>query len=150
MTTPDNSFADTLAVLHPVKTVATRGGAVVVRELRWPEALAFLRALATQAGQFLAPDGRLELTPETLPRAIHESGALVECLLTQATGRDAAWLQGLAPTDVLALLDAAIELNASPELFARGKTLAGRLQTVFGPGLPGAPSMNCSPNAAIS
>jgi hypothetical protein len=140
---------DSLNILHPVKTVAAGGELVEVRELRWPDALAFLQALARQAGQFITPDGRLEFTAETLPRAVRESGALIDCLLTKATGREAAWLQNLAPVDVLALLDAALELNASPELIARGKTLAGRLQTAFASRPAAAPSTSSSPNAAI-
>ena len=141
---------NTLSILHPVKTISLGGETLEVRELRWPEALGFLQRLAQQAGQFLTADGRLVPPADQFPRIIQESAVLVEYLVTKTTGKDSAWLNDLTPAEVLTVLDAALELNVSPELFARGKALAGRLQWVFDQGPTGRPSTNSSPNAATS
>jgi hypothetical protein len=141
---------NTLNILHPVKTISIGGETVEVRELRWPEALGFLEELAKQAGQFLTSDGRLTFQADQLSRIIQESGGLVEYLVTKATGKDSGWLNARTPVEVLEVLQAAIELNVSPELFARGKALAGRLQSVFDKRPTGHPSTNSSPNAATS
>ena len=141
---------NTLIILHPVKTISLGGETLEVRELRWPEVLGFLQELARQASRFLTADGRLALQADALPRIVQESGVLVEYLVTKATGKDSAWLNTLTPAEVLVVLDAAIELNVSPELFARGKALAGRLQRVFDPGPTGRPSTCSSPSAATS
>jgi hypothetical protein len=124
----------TLKILHPVIPVATgpEGKDIVeVREMRWPDALAFLQALGKEVGQVMTTTGNISFTPDKLPDIIGQSGALIEHLICKATGRDAAWLNTLTTGEMLDLLDAAVELNVSPELFARGKAVADRVKKVF-------------------
>jgi len=137
-----------LQILNPVKTVQVGGEQIEVREIKWRDAVQFLQELSKQAANFITPQGNLQLSADNLPSVVIQSASLIDLLLTKSTGKDSAWINDLNPHDVLVLIDAAIELNASPELFARGKTVAGRLKAVF-VGQTGAVSTKSTPSNAM-
>ena len=143
-------MSHTSTIMNPVASVELAGERIEVRELRWPEALGLLQEISLHVGRFVTAEGRLRLSPDDLPKLIQESASLAEHLILKATGKDAAWLRGLTPAQAFVVLDPAIALNLSPELFARGKAIAGRLQAAFGGTPAGDPSTSCSPNAATT
>lgn len=136
---------ETLKVLHPVKTVQTEIGSIAVRELCWREAVSFIARIGQHAGSLVGPDGALTLSVERLASVVAETAALAEYLLTQAAGLTPEQISALRPVEALDLLDAAIDLNLSPELFARGKTVAARVSTALGLSSGGSRSTTVSP-----
>lgn len=120
-------------ILYPVRELQIGKETIQVRELAWREALQFLQQLAAAITEKLGTDGTLTLTPESVQGMVAGSAELTEALITKSCGRDRQWLGEQRAGDVLALLDAAIELNLSPEIIDRGKRIAGRVQAAFGP-----------------
>lgn len=149
------------SILRPERTVKLSDGEVVVHDLPWHDALQFLKLLSSHAKDLLGnvgPDGRVNVG-DIIPKLADLIGNVEELstfLLTRSTGKSADWLLG-APIDqgrgreggrstleVLALLDAALEVNLSDGLIELGKKVGGRLQRV----LPS--KTNATPPSAIS
>jgi len=141
-------------ILYPVIEVRIGSDRITVRELAWREALAFLQQLAAAITATLGTDGTFTLTPQSVQTIVAGSAELTEALLCKSCDRDAAWLARQRTTDILALLDAAIELNLSPEIIDRGKKIAGRVQAAFGPvpapvnGIPARPAASSTSSSA--
>lgn len=120
-----------LPILHPVREVPVSGrGVVTVRELRWKPALAFVQKLSGTLGD-LVEGTRLVVTEERLATLIARSGSLAGELISASTGLTPAEVDDLYPSDALALLHAAVEVNLHPDLLGKarevGRALAGAL-----------------------
>lgn len=114
-------------ILFPEKKVRIGDRDIVVREMNHHQAVAFLSVVGKYIGQFFNSDGKPNITPESIGDMVRCTAELSEALLEGATGRPAADF----PISVsLEILPAAIDLNLSEEILAKGKKLAGRFQGV--------------------
>lgn len=138
---------DTLKILNPVKTVQTAAGPVTVREMPWRDAIGFLAELSKQAQRIISPSGQWSLSVDQLPAIITDASGLAGYLFRHAASLSEEQVAALRPVDALDILGAAIELNASPELYTRGKAVAGRLSAALR-GQTGEPSTKSSPPSA--
>ena len=80
----------------------------------------------------LNEQGQFTPTAQAFEQLVVGSAELTELLLTRATGRDREWLDQRSVAEVFDLLDAALALNLSEDLIARGKRLAERVRAAFG------------------
>ncbi len=119
-------------ILHPVREIPLRGETVVVREMRWKEAIAFTEKLSGLAREFTEPDGRLVVTPEKLGAVIARSGDLATQLLERTTGLGRETLDDLRPVEVLDLLAAAIEVNLHEDLLGKARGVGQALSRSLG------------------
>jgi hypothetical protein len=105
---------------------------VQVRELAWPEAIQFLQLLSGHAGKMIGEDGKLKVDFSKISALVTSSQEVSEFLMLKSTGRDQAWLAQLSFRECLDVLDAALSINLSPEMFNAGKKIEGRLRSLFG------------------
>ena len=137
-----------LTLIHPVRTLKVDGLELEVREMAWPKALELFKRLGARLAVLVAAQ-RLagEESEAYLQRIAASFGELIagaedlSTLLLQssvscpARPGDTAWLADISVGGFIDLLDAAIEMNLRPEVLARGKKLAGRLQGVLAPAM---------------
>lgn len=119
-------------ILNPVRSVKLAAGELQVRELNWRDALEFMAKLSKHAGALFDEKGSVTLDLEKLGSLVMGTKEVADHLLMKATGREQEWVDGLSLSEALVVIDAALELNLSPELIARGKKVAGRVQGAFG------------------
>jgi len=123
-----------IAVLNPVKELTIGGEQIAVRELRWAEALEFLKKLSGHVGALIkvGADGsvRTSLDLANLAALITGTDDLASHLATKSTGKDAAWFGALSVTDALTVLDTALELNLNDALLKKVGALGRRLSAV--------------------
>ncbi len=122
-------------ILNPKKELMIAGETVTVRELAWMDALDFLKQLGGYLGKFISPKGEIEISASSITDIIANTDELSTALVTKTTGRDADFLRTVSLGQMLDLIDAALELNLSEEILAKGKKIAGRFQ-----GFAGVPS----------
>lgn len=121
-----------LRILHPVTEVQVDGlGVVEVREMRWKPALAFVEKLSGLLGECVK-DGKLTVTVDNLTGIILRSGTLASELIARSTSLTAQQVDDLYPSDALALLTAAIEVNLHEELLGKGKAAGRALAKALG------------------
>jgi hypothetical protein len=121
-----------LDILNPVVELTVRNEKLLVRELPWPDALQFLQLLSGHAGKMIGEDGRMKIDFGRLSALVTSSQEVSEFLMLKSTGRDQAWLAQLSFRECLDVLDAALSINLSPEMFNAGKKIEGRLRSLFG------------------
>ena len=110
----DNDFK----ILHPVREVSiSPERTITVREMRWKDAVAFAEKLSGVIGQFTSTEGRLVVTAERIASAVTSSGTLATDLVSRSCGLSPDEVGDLAPSQVLDLLAAALEVNL-PAWFA--------------------------------
>lgn len=122
----------TMEILNPARAVKLSGREVKVKELNWREAMEFLGKLSQYAGGFMTGDGKFVVETSAVVALVLNAKELADFLLMKTTGLTQEEVDALSLSEVLSLLDAAIELNLSPELLARGKSVAGRVGAAFG------------------
>jgi hypothetical protein len=121
---------------------------VTVVEMPWGKTIAFIEKLSERLADIMrvkAADGggaSLGLNLTDPIKLVTSSRLLTEELVLGATGKDVAWLEAQSPRAVLAILDAAIEINLSDELKKLGKAVG--LRVASGLGLAGASSAQTS------
>jgi hypothetical protein len=125
-------MSNKLDVLNPVVELSIGGEKIEVRELAWPEALKFLSMISEHAGQLITGEGKFVVDFTKLTRLVSSTEELSEFLMLKTTGRDEAWLATLSMRNALEVLDAALSVNLSAEMFASGKKIEGRLRSLFG------------------
>jgi hypothetical protein len=130
-------------ILNPQVKLELSVGDVVVTEMKWAAALAFIKKLAGHIGQLAKADGSFGIEFERLPELVVNTQELAQELIAQSTGHDADWINGLGTTDFLRVLDKALEVNLSQEVIGLGKSVGGRLQGAFSVTTPktGTPSV---------
>ncbi|HWD20517.1 MAG TPA: hypothetical protein VHB20_14690 [Verrucomicrobiae bacterium] len=64
---------------------------------------------------------------DAIQKVIAESADLTEFLILHSTRQDAAWLKSLSLLEGLTILEAALDLNLSPEVLRLGNEVAGAL-----------------------
>lgn len=123
MATPDED------ILFPDREVAVGGNkSIKVRELAWPDARAFLAELGGFLAKLVNEKGEIRIDVGIITEIITASDELVASLILKTTGLNKTELDKLPIGAVLELLDAALELNLSDDLLAKGKKIAGRFQ----------------------
>lgn len=125
-------------ILAPKKVIAVGGCKVEVRELAWPKALEFLKALGeefTKSFEQTNGDGSPPATIEGITKLITGSQRLSEMLIVNATGLKP---EQLSVSQAMDVLEAALELNLSDDLIARGKRFADSLRDRFAKVTPAA------------
>lgn len=133
-----------LDILNPVVELTLRNEKLLVRELAWPDALQFLHLLSGHAGKMIGEDGKLKIDFSKLSALVASSQEVSEFLMLKSTSRDQTWLSTLSFRETLDVLDAALSINLSAEMFASGKKIEGRLRSLFGSAEP-ASSTTTSP-----
>jgi hypothetical protein len=121
-----------LDILNPVVNATVAGEKVAVREMAWRDSLEFLSMLSEHGTKMVSEEGKFAFNLKRLGELIQSSEELANFLILKSTGRDAEWLNALPFREGLELLDAAISINLSPEMFATGKKVEGRLRSLFG------------------
>ena len=127
-----------------VKSVSVAGRVVEVREIGWRDALQLVRDISKTLARFVTIKGKdktqtLDIDLDKIIDGILENEKtallLVEKSIAASNVADCQqWLSSLTVTQFGALLDAAIEINLSPEVIGTGKMLAGRMTGVLGLG----------------
>ena len=121
-----------LPILHPVREVPVTGrGQVEVRELRWKPALAYVQKLSGALGEFIE-GGRLVVTPEKVTGVLVKSADLAGELITRSTNLSPTEVDDLYPSEALALLQAAIEVNLHEDLLGKARGVGQALQGALG------------------
>lgn len=112
---------------------------VDVKELRWPDAMQFMRMLSEQIGLFTGQNelGQPVFDLSRLKEAIPAAGNLAEFLVQRATGLSAETIAVLTASEFLELLAEAMEVNLSEELLGKFQRVARVAARTFG-----APSSN--------
>jgi hypothetical protein len=121
-----------LNILHPVREVPVTGrGQVEVREMRWKPALAYVQKLSGVLGEFIE-GGRLVVTPEKLTGVLVKSADLAGELIVRSTNLSPTDVDDLYPSEALALLQAAIEVNLHEDLLGKARGVGRALQGALG------------------
>lgn len=107
-----------------------------VRELPWKAHIRIIKELTSHVKELLSaqrgPSGEIELDVDVIVSKIASMEDLTSWVMQQATGKDAAWVEGLSGREALIILTETVKLNLSPELVGAGKELAGHMGAVFG------------------
>lgn len=122
-----------MEVLNPVKAITIAGREVKVKEMNWRDGMEFLKRLGGYMGQLATgDDGKVSVDLRKLSELVTGTKELADHLLTRATGLTQEEVDALDCSQALELLDAAVALNVSADLIARGKRVAGRVSGAFG------------------
>ena len=119
-------------IFNPVTEVKLRDGKTVeVRELSWPDALAFYNKLRAQSKALLNEKGDLVLDANKLLDVIGENVELAAWLVEKTTGQDADWIAQRSLSEMLEIITVALEVNLEviTEKIKNGKC---RLQALAG------------------
>lgn len=137
-------------ILHPAKSLKIHGETVVVRELKWKDALEFLNQLGGFLGALIDNKGTLRVNISAFADLIKSTSSLSAMLVCKSAAKDEAWLDTLSLGQMLELLDTALALNLSEEIIAKGKKIAGRFQNFAGGTLRTAPPASPKPMSSSS
>lgn len=104
------------------------GETVHVGEMPWTDTLAVLQSVSEFAGQFIqnGEDGSSRLVLSDLIAFISKSDKLAGEIVSRSTGKTIEWVGAQSPRAVLAILDAAIDVNMSDEVKNLGKAVGRR------------------------
>ncbi len=117
------------------RIVKTPQGDITVHELTWVEMLGFVEKLSASASQFIEQgENGLVLNLGKLADIVSKSGELISDLVRMSTRLHHDKVAALSPRAALALANVALEVNATPELFAAGNAVAARFAQVLRPG----------------
>jgi hypothetical protein len=129
-------------LLHPIREVTTCMGKVEVRELSWERALEFLKMLSSHSRQFVSADGKFNFNLDKMAELVSGASELSTFLLKHSVCKGAGDADGkflgdnfadvLPFSEGLVLLDAALEINLSPEILALAKKTAARFAPAAG------------------
>jgi hypothetical protein len=125
-----NSHAP-VPLLRPSVKVLTSLGQIEVRELRWADALTFLKMLSAHSQHFLE-DGRFNFNLGKMVELITGACELSAFLLEYSVVDAEMEISAMPFHDALLLLDAALEVNLSPEILALAKKTAARFAPASG------------------
>jgi ribosomal protein L28 len=121
-------------ILNPNRELKINGETVVVKELRWSEALAFLKNISAHVGKIFTIDAqgkvRTELNMEKLEDIITGSEELTAFLVEKSTGKTKEWFDGLSMSQALEVLDTAVDLNLSEQILKKVSALGRRFQVI--------------------
>lgn len=123
-----------LDILNPVVHAVIAGEKVPVREMPWKDTMEFLGMLSQHGTKMVSEEeGKVKFTLDMrrLGELIQSSEELATFVILKSTGREPDWLNKLPFREGLELLDAALSINLSPEMFASGKKVEGRLRSLF-------------------
>lgn len=120
-------------ILNPVVEVhGIQGGTVGVRELKWKSYMRAIKSLTEAVIKYIeASEGGKKLDPRGLVEAIAAQEGLASWVVAESTGRPEEWVAELTGREMMAILEAVVELNLSEEVVGRGKALAARMRAVF-------------------
>ena len=119
-------------ILFPNKEVNIGDQTVKVRELKWSDTLEFLKQLGGYIGKLMNEKGEVAVTPDLIVEMVTSTDELTTSLLRRCTDLEVEAIAQLPMTAALDLVDAALELNLSDDLIAKGKNIAGRFQKFAG------------------
>jgi hypothetical protein len=122
-------------VLFPDREFMVGEEKVTVREMLWPDALAFLRKLGTYLEKFMNEKGEMRVDLGLITEVITATDELATMLIAKSIGKDEAWLAALSMSQGLEILGAALEVNLTEDLLEKGKKIAGFLQTFADAGM---------------
>ncbi len=111
-------------IFNPVKELIIAGETLLVKELSWPDALAFFNKLRDQAKGLVNEKGELALDAAKIMDAIADNVQLASWLVSKTSGKDAAWIEQRSLSEMLDVVSAALEVNLG--------VIAGRLKNVRG------------------
>ncbi|GEM_PF-6099801 len=114
----------------PVPGALTRR--VMVSEFTWHDTFAFMRMLYEKSGQIVDDKGKFALRMDKLAELISGTQELTEFVVIKSTGMSQEEVRKLSFGDGLELLDAALEINLSPNILDRAKKVGGRFSAAFG------------------
>lgn len=120
-------------ILFPDRTIAvgtSDGGQpkeVIVREMVWKDALDFLGQLGSFLQKVQDEKGEVRIDIGIITDLIAGTRELVESLIAKATDKDVAWFESLRLSDVMKVIESALDLNLLV-LKESGKSIAGRLK----------------------
>ncbi len=116
------------------RVIKSPQGEFTVHELTWLQLLGFVEKLGSAAGEFVSQtEAGLVLDRAKLADVVRTSGALIIDLVSKAAKLKPEEIEKLSPRMVLALADAALEVNCTPDLFAAGNAVAARFAQVLRP-----------------
>jgi hypothetical protein len=121
-------MTDEAKILFPSQKVRLGEREIEVRELAWADALAFLADLGKHFGKFMDAEGNVRISAESVAGVIAGTQELAESLMVKATGLTQEQCAELPISGMLSVIDAALAVNLSDDLFATGKRIAGRFQ----------------------
>lgn len=115
-----------ISVFNPVIVVEIGAQKIEVRELAWPDALAFITRLKEQAQSLTDESGNMRVDAPKLMEAISSNAELAAWLVCKTCRRTDEWLAERSLGEVLALVEASLEVNLSV-IGDRLKNVRGRL-----------------------
>lgn len=113
------------------KEITVGGEKITVREITWLDTLTLMKKIGAHA-QSLVKDGAVKFETDKIAELLAGTQELAEFLITKSTNLDADWLNKLSFPDGLEVLDAALEINLSPEIVGKAKNVGGRLGQALG------------------
>jgi hypothetical protein len=114
-------------IMFPDRQIKIGEDTVTVRELKWKQQLDFFAQLGAFLKKVQDEKGEVRLDIGIITDLIKGTTELVDALLAGAIDKDAAWLEQRRTSEVLAIIEEALELNLQV-LKESGKRLAGRLK----------------------
>ncbi len=129
-----------LPVFNPFREIEIAGEKILVRELSWPNALAFFNKLREQTKNLLDAKGNLALDATKIMDAIGDNVDLVNWIVQKTTGKDAAWIEQRSLSEMLELLTHALEVNLGV-IASKIKNVRSRLTGLVQPAAP-TPTLN--------
>jgi len=103
---------NTPSIFNPDKTVElSNGDKITVKLLKWKMALAFFAKLRERFKDLLDEKGNLALDASKILDAISTNIELLEWLVLESTGKDAAWLEQIDLGDMTKVAFKAVEIN---------------------------------------
>jgi hypothetical protein len=128
-----NHEAKRLPLAARTKAVKIEGqDEMVMRELSWLDMIEFLKLMAQYAEMLMDEKGGLRFNLDRATELVVSTEELSGFLITRSAGITPEELKG-APFHVgLELLDGALEINLSPETFAKAKNVLARVGAALG------------------
>jgi len=119
-----------LDILNPQVELKLGGETLVVREMAWPKTVELISKLGLHAQLMFNSEGKLAIDLDKIVKAIQGTRELAEFLVRESTGKPDEWINTLAFSRFIAVLDTAISINISQEVTTNVKKLAGRLNSL--------------------
>ncbi len=122
---------------------------VTVREMKWGDAIAFVRLLSKELAGLIGVDaaGRASLNLGKLPEIVASSDTLTTALVTASTGLTPEALASLPASSALEVLEAAVDMNLTEALLGKLRRIGGKVAGAFGaaPTPPAPPAAEPTP-----
>lgn len=109
-------------------------GIVLVTELKWRDAITFLRLISTSLGGMINESGKFQMNSDSIAKLVAESDVLSTHLVTKTTELTPEQFGDLPARDALEILHVSLSINLSPDILGKGLAVGKVISGAFASG----------------